>query len=418
MPRPIAPRPATAPTSSTSRTRSTSSTDVTAAQVAPEPAASFDDDNAAPAARRSSAAPPPRTTGPRRSAVDVRAAASRAAAGTKSAGSALGDAYAAVARHVALPCANAARVGTLVDVPGAQKLGGVGEKKIVVDEATGQRFVFKAKIRGEALAECEMFSATLRARAGVPVVPVVAVEVGGVQGTAKPFVDNDGHMGIDPTTWTAAQQTMIVGDHPWLELLGNYDAKADQYIVVGDGALNIDWDRAIEDIVRRPTAHDEPLSRNKRHWISPSCQEQLWFCYVLGEVDVDKTPIWTSIHRIEGLTRRGIEDALQPFAEATFGRGVGHGPYQTKDALVDAIVARQQTLRPRFADLVERMDAERAEVAALVARGVNPLQAAGTQDLALLACVSFMASPLYDVGNQLAQSMRAVWRTFREPAST
>jgi hypothetical protein len=300
-------------------------------------------------------------------------------------------------------------------------LSSVGEKKIVVDEATGQRYVFKAKIRGEALAEAEMFSTTLRAKAGVPVVPVVPVVVGGVPGTAKPFVDNEGALPIDPLRWTDAQRAMVVGDHPWLELLGNYDAKADQYIVLGDGplrtALNIDWDRAIVDYVQKPNAHEQPLSRNKRHWISPSTQETLWFSFVMGDLDVDPTPLWTSIHRIEGLTRADVEDALEPFAQATFGRGVGHGPFRSKAELVDAVMARQHTLRARFVDLLARMQQERDEVLAAKARGVDPMKLAGTQDQALLACVAFMNSPLYDVGNQLAQGLRSVWRTFTTPTA-
>lgn len=271
-----------------------------------------------------------------------------------------------VAKAVRDPSDDEIERAVLVPVADGGKLAGITEKMIVEDKNTGRRYVFKLPDAKTNALERERLALELRRAAGQPSVNVAPHSVTladgkVVHGYVKPFVESHGTLANDPRAWTDKQKTAVLVDHLWAELTGNYDTKPVQYVVVGDGALNIDWDHAGKDLEKNPWASWGALDRHKAGAIAPAAQRLLLSSWVRGEIALDIEPLYSALAQIEKLTRADIERAVQPLCDATIAQGKKLGPYETKEQLVAHMMHRKETLRPRFGEMMRRTQNERAE---------------------------------------------------------
>jgi hypothetical protein len=235
-----------------------------------------------------------------------------------------------------------------------------------------------------------------------------AVTVGGeeLRGYVKPYVENDGLLGMDPLRWTELQRTAVLVDHAFAEMTGNYDTKPDQYVVVGDAATNIDWDHALVDHRQRPRAHEQPLSRHKKQKPSPPAQQLLWWTWVRGELELDVDPLHETAARIAALDEDVVEHALEPFLARAFAGGAGWGPFATRRELVDNVLRRQRALCATFATFVDDVRAERERGTRHSVRHA----VAATADLDLVVLRALFASRRFHQLCRAAQRARTVAR--------
>ncbi|HJZ86510.1 MAG TPA: hypothetical protein VKN99_15120 [Polyangia bacterium] len=240
--------------------------------------------------------------------------------------------------------------------------------KLLVQDPNGRTFLAKAKDPVNLNFERELFATRLRQAAGEPTVPVVSksidLEAGRrFDGYVKPMLPAQGPLAPDPAQWTLAQRNVVLADHVWAEFLGNDDTHRLQSIVLHapgmtePGSMNIDWDRSLLDYRRT-----RPLSRFRQGTPSPPAHNLLYRSYVRGTLDLDFGPSFDAIERIHGLSDQEIRDALGPFLDRVFeAPGRGYGPYPTRDALVQAVLARRDRLRDQFEVFVRSLMDERAQ---------------------------------------------------------
>lgn len=310
--------------------------------------------------------------------------------------------------------ASAAVCGSkLRPVQNSEKLSGVSEKFIVEHSESGARYVFKTQHSLAGSGEAELFATALRQGAGWPSVDVAAkrVQVDGssLTGYIKPFIDNEGELSTNPSEWTKQQRVVVLADAVWAEFLGNYDTKPQQYLKLGRSALNIDWDHALMDHARNPNAHEQPLSRFKRSNFAPPSQSLLYRAFVRGEIDLDFTIFSGALAQISSLSRQDIADAIVPFADSKFQGGRAYGPFENVDALIDNVVARQETLPSRFDALTKDLIQERKQSMSPDAptRGHYGRR---VQDAAVHGTQRIVDAPAYGKLYTVAQASRKVMR--------
>jgi len=248
------------------------------------------------------------------------------------------------------------------------KLSGARAKLLVADEH-GRRYMFKPTDLSTTWLDREHFAATLRRAAGEPTVPVVRQKVtlptGEVlEGYVKPFLANQGELAADPRRWSEAQRAVVMADHVWAELLGNYDTKTDQSIVVAPGvrggpaAVNIDWDLSLADYVT-----NRPLTRYKAMNSAPPSYNLLYNAYVHGKVDLDFAALYDAAARAQRIPDAEVRRALAPFLAKAFAGGKTYGPYRAPEDLTRAVLARKANLAGDFERLVSGLEVERADFA-------------------------------------------------------
>lgn len=250
---------------------------------------------------------------------------------------------------------------TFVPLDGASALTGSSMKFMAHAPGGAQAYVFKPFVGPRTAFEADRAAYDLRRAAGERAVSVsentLRLPDGRVlPGSAKPLLRNQGALSSDPRNWTAAQRERVLADHPWMELLGNYDTKVDQYIRQGDHALNIDWDQAFSDY-----ATNQPLTRFKAlNKLNPPAQNLLYQAYVHGEVTLDFRPLFDTIGRIQGLSDAELRRELAPYTRAAFAHGATLGPYATPDDFMRAVLQRKSGLSAEFRRFVAQLQAERA----------------------------------------------------------
>lgn len=263
-------------------------------------------------------------------------------------------------RALDMPTDAAVLAATLSPAGSAADLGGMNPKLKVRDE-NGRVYIFKTEVatRGGMDGFSGRLANTLRSMAGEPVVSVlpkqVRLEDGTVlKGHVKPMAKIDGVLGNRPAEWSAKERAAILADGPWIELLGNYDAKPDQYVKVGGTIVNTDWD--VSDFGSGDLG---PISRAKAHNPMPPAQTLLFREYVHGRIDLDFAPTFDTLSRIEKIPDAEFRTHVRGYAEQAFARGQTGG-FANVGAMVDAYAARKDSLRPRFEALVADLTAERA----------------------------------------------------------
>jgi hypothetical protein len=233
----------------------------------------------------------------------------------------------------------------LVPMGDASGLGGATPKQIVQD-ALGRKYLAKT---GDAKAVAEDLALQLRKRVGYPAAPVVTHEVTMADGQAvpmriKPLLANEGNLHGEPTQWPKTYQDTLMEDYAFAQVLGNFDLKKGQYIVLdtakGKQILNTDWDNTLRDY-----AQNVPLNRYKAHTqgtLSPPAQSMLFESYVNGRQNLDFKPLWSAIERIQNANDEDLLTRLTPAQAAEYR-------------------ARKTDLKTTFTTFVEGLNAERSK---------------------------------------------------------
>jgi hypothetical protein len=163
-------------------------------------------------------------------------------------------------------------------------------------------------------------------------------------------------LAADPKRWTKAQVNAVLLDDPWLHLVGNMDAHVRQYVEMGNTAINVDWDRSFD-----PAVIDTKLDRFRQgHWYAPTAQGLLYQAYVRGEVDVNLKALVKIADRVQALPDADFLKGMDPFLTKAFANGKPYGPFKTRQAMEQALLARKASLGQDFRTLAAQLQAERA----------------------------------------------------------
>ncbi len=292
----------------------------------------------------------------------------------------------------------------------AGPLRGNSVKIMAKDPATGRKLLFKPLEAESTVYEIERFAMGMRRAGGEPTVPAVRQKLRTpdgktLEGYVKPFVDNDGLLQANPKAWTRGEHEAVLADHAWAEFLGNYDTKSDQYVKVPGSALNVDWDHALSDY-----ANPQALTRFKAHNPAPPAQSMLYQAYVRGEVDLDFSALRETIARIGRIPDAQVKAELQPFLAKAFANGGTWGPYQTAEALTNAVLARKGGLAGKFDAFVVGLQQERAFNLGRSGQVPSWPEYVATQvgDKKIEAIGPLVDTPAFAKGNQLIQMLNQV----------
>lgn len=228
-------------------------------------------------------------------------------------------------------------------------------------------FLVKPRPANSTQYELDFLANSLRHAAGEPVVALFERKIERPDGTlqdsyAKPMLPVKGDLPERPQDWTPEQTRTVLADLPWFEFLGNFDSKRMQYVVLedrdgNDATVNVDWDLTLKDYVT-PRG---PLDRHKTHATlgSPPASSRLLMAYVHGELDLDFTPLFDAVERIEKLDEATLRAAASPLCEKAFADGKTLGHMKDADGLHRAMRSRQLFLREDVTALVENLIRER-----------------------------------------------------------
>jgi hypothetical protein len=245
--------------------------------------------------------------------------------------------------------------------------GGVPDRgaspKCFLHDASGGRYLFKPTLNDEDLTACaSQLAMALRQAADEPHVNVARRVVPGddgapMEGLVSPWIQTRGVLPCEASAWSPGQQAQILADAPWFELLGNYDTRPDQYVVLPDGNIsNIDWDHTGRDHL-----HDRRLDRFKADNPTPPAQNLLYQAYVRGQIDLDFTPMFEAIERIEAIPEQELTSICRAFAREAYSRSPSvRRRFASPEAYARAFLERRSNLRTRFRRLVADLRQERS----------------------------------------------------------
>ncbi len=248
--------------------------------------------------------------------------------------------------------------------------------KFHAEDAKGTKFTFKPYQPGSTNFQRDQFAGTLRAEAGEAVVRVIPQKLTlpsgqKLEGYVKPKLGKTEALSAEPTQWSEVQRGQLLADAPWAEFLGNYDLKLDQYASVSlddklpqKALIDGDWDVSLSDY-----EFPQPLDRFKAFKVgltaknivpaAPPTQNLMYEAYVHGKIDLDFQPMYAAIGRIQALPEKDVRASLAPFIAAQFAKGKSFGQYKNGEELVQAVLARQRSLRTKFEGFETSLKTER-----------------------------------------------------------
>jgi hypothetical protein len=243
--------------------------------------------------------------------------------------------------------------------------------KFRAEDDKGTKVTFKPFETWTTNFERDEFAQKLRSEAGEVTIPVIAQKLTlangkTVEGYVKPRFKSD-DMPTEVVNWNPTERGELLADSAWAEFLGNYDLKLDQYKEVttdqGKQVVDVDWDCSLQDY-EDPTKLDRfklMATGIAKHLFpaAPTSQSLLFEDYVHGKTDLDFTPLFDAVGRIENLSEAQLREAIKPFTDKQFANGGTFGAYKTSDELVAAVVGRQKNLRAEFTGFVGELKAER-----------------------------------------------------------
>ena len=112
-------------------------------------------------------------------------------------------------------------------------LGGMHEKHVYSDPATGGRWLFKPDKHGGTQAAAEEAAGEIARRIGLPAVETRRVTLGGQAGSVQPFVEGAAALPDDPLAWTPGQRTGVMMQHVADWLVGDHDGDGANFLQVG-----------------------------------------------------------------------------------------------------------------------------------------------------------------------------------------
>lgn len=256
-----------------------------------------------------------------------------------------------------------AAVARLALAPVADKpLEGASAKVMARDVASGRRFIFKPAVPGNPSHAVDQMAIRLKQAASEPTYQSVARKLTladgrAVDGYVKPIWTGVTPLAADSTRWSPEVRAQLLADAPWTRILGDVDNHPGQYLQVDatHQLVNVDRDMSLTGY-----ASAASMDRFARQRVAyPGAQELLFDDYVNGRTQLDFKPLFEEVKRIQALPDDTIRSAVRPAAEAWVASGKS-GEMKSADEVVNAMLARKQTLRTDFQGLVQSLQKERA----------------------------------------------------------
>jgi hypothetical protein len=194
-------------------------------------------------------------------------------------------------------------------------LGGMHEKHVYADPATGGRWLFKPDKHGGTQAAAEEAAAEITRRIGLPAVETRRVTLGGQTGSVQPLVEGAVALPDDPLAWTPGQRTGVMMQHVADWLIGDHDGNGANFLQVGadKAPVRIDhgqaWKFLGKDELRLGS---EP---NKVHGAAPHAAMPLYAAVHDGALKVDPHLLLPVIQAAETIPDDAYRALLRPVAE-------------------------------------------------------------------------------------------------------
>lgn len=260
-----------------------------------------------------------------------------------------------------------------VDAKRDGKTGGTSLKTAVkVHEPDGDVNNGNFKYGRDAFVRAEA-AARLLVKVDEPNLPLAAVKLPAEDpeevylGWLKANIRGDDAPNDDPSSWSRAQVREVLVGAVFCELLGNYDAKTDQWKAKDGHALNGDLDHALGGYAR-PSDGDLDRHHQGRRQLKlglpamPPAQNLVYLQYVRGKLkldDADFGAMFDAIARVQGLSEAEFKACFEDAAEALCAGDKKHGPFEHAEELLGALEARRDGLHLQFAELVDELKAEK-----------------------------------------------------------
>jgi hypothetical protein len=241
------------------------------------------------------------------------------------------------------------------------RLGGAGEKQILRDPLTGQRFIFKvAAAKGTGAAE------EFRAHAQVAWSDIarrvrpehIAVELhtrDGRVGTLQPLLEladpPDFRAGrINPRDLSRDEARQVATEHVLDWALSQHDTHSENLIRTRDGRiLSIDKEQGWRYLGQDRLATD--YHPNARYGEEEPYYNRFWRSFEQGEVDFDPLAMREAIDRLDAIPESELREAFAPYAHARH----ANSPLLQEDFLEEAVERVRSTRADFERFLTDRM---------------------------------------------------------------
>jgi hypothetical protein len=202
--------------------------------------------------------------------------------------------------------------------------------KTVYQDADGQTFLFKQGEPNSQAADkaSKVFQKLLPEFA----IKVEATKIDNIVGSVQPYMDADAPPAVDkmsPAQRRSLQQQQVVD---WL--IGNYDNKPDNFILVGDKVLGIDKDQSFKDYELVPA-----LEVEQKHTGSGSIYKQLNQFFKDNPKELDPSAYQDVVKKISNLSDEEWTQLVPPSA-------------------LESAKARKQSIKADFEKLVSELKGE------------------------------------------------------------
>ena len=244
-------------------------------------------------------------------------------------------------------------------------LGGMHEKHVYTDPASGGRWLFKPDKHGGTQAAAEEAAAEIARRIELPAVETRRVTLGGQTGSVQPFVEGAAALPDDPLAWTPGQRTGVMMQHVADWLVGDHDGNGANFLQVGadKAPVRIDrgqaWKFLDKDELRLGFAP------NKQDGAEPHAALPLYAAVHAGTLKVNPHLLLPVIQAAEAIPDDAYRALLRPVAETgAASKQTAWRPAMTKavqqklgraptaaevaETFLDMAVARKHGLRATF----------------------------------------------------------------------
>gem|GEM_PF-3372583 len=244
-------------------------------------------------------------------------------------------------------------------------LGGAG-KKYIYEDSKGQRYIYKpaeAKFGGGEepfRAYVQEGASRLAAKLYEPdqFIEVKAIkDMEGRIGTLQKFIqDVEGDLKkISWDTLTKDDWRRIQEEHVLDWVIANFDAHPGNFIKLKDGRiLATDKEQAfryLDDIGSQKMSYN--YHPNAKYGEVEPIYNTIYRAFAKGEIDLDLQAVLPTLKRLEAISDNEYRKIFRPYAEALKGKGA------EAEKLLDAIVARKNTVRESYREFFTQLLKER-----------------------------------------------------------